>query len=326
MNIQDFEIFKRYYYIKFLNNCKEWNLSSEPYLSIVLTDYCNSNCSFCIGDLVHNKSILDFDIMKDKVIFAVEKMGVKDVLLLGGEPTMYLKLIPTINYLRSLNLEKIVITTNGIVFAQNHSLLISACNAGLTNINLSYMSTNDEKQNKYTTCDNNKRSLNFDDLNAIYDITKKYGVKLRINNNIFLGNNDDLNSILDFYYTISDTCDSVKFSPLLKVDSFSVVPVKTKWVENHILSDECYDNLFKLIENHFINRNNLSVITNNNQFGFVKNSLIPLKTPIILNWNHRGRMLNQVLNFDQINNIKLLSMGELSLSWNRESTEYFIST
>ena len=56
--------------------------------------------------------------------------------------------------------------------------------------------------------------------------------------------------------------------------------------------------------------------------------MIPLKKPIILNWNfgeYTG-MMKRVTEESKINNIKLLSNNELSLSWNRELSEYFIST
>jgi hypothetical protein len=47
-----------------------------------------------------------------------------------------------------------------------------------------------------------------------------------------------------------------------------------------------------------------------------------------MNWNfgkYTG-MMNRVIEDKQINNIKLLSNGELSLSWNKNLNEYFIKT
>jgi molybdenum cofactor biosynthesis enzyme MoaA len=320
MNVKDFEIFKTNYYKKFVNGGREFLINQEPYLDVVLTDYCNANCSFCIGDLIHEKTKIDFDILKKKVAFAVKHMGVKDVLLLGGEPTLSPILIDVIKYLKTLPLEKIIMTTNGLLL-QNEDFREKVLSAGLTNMNISFMSTNEENQKEITQA---KKELTLIDLGFISECAKRNNVHIRINNNIFKGNNDTLEKALDFYRQVHWFCDSIKFSPLLKTDSFSVVPVKTQWVQEHILSDEAYDELFTKIEEHFSGM--VSIITNDEQFGFVKNSMIPLPIPIILNWNQHGQMMRKVVDEHKINNIKLLSINELSLSWNREMKEYFIDT
>ena len=117
MNVNNFEIFKMNSYHEFVNNGKTFLINREPYLDIVLTDYCNANCSFCIADLIHDKLKLDLEKFKEKVKFAVDNMGVKECLLLGGEPTMSTLLLPAIEYLKTLNLNKIIMTTNGIRLA-----------------------------------------------------------------------------------------------------------------------------------------------------------------------------------------------------------------
>ena len=66
MKIADFEVFKfgENKYIEFINNGKSYLLNKEPYLDIVLTDYCNANCNFCIADLIHKKLSCNIDIFK----------------------------------------------------------------------------------------------------------------------------------------------------------------------------------------------------------------------------------------------------------------------
>jgi molybdenum cofactor biosynthesis enzyme MoaA len=327
MNVKDFEIFKfaDNIYTEFVNNGKVYNINRSPYLDIVLTDYCNSDCNFCIADLVHDKKVIDFDAAKEKILYAINKMNVREVLLLGGEPTMSKHLIPMIKFLKTLNLDKIVMTTNGIKLAQNKEYIEEVICSGLTNINVSFMNTNKYKQSKIT---NSKFVLTEDNLCDIYDICKDNDVLMRINSNIFKGNLDTISKINTFYNNIKACCDSVKFSPILPVDAFSVLNVKTKWCSDNLIDDEVLDRLFNDIETYYINRFGISIITNDLQFGFVKNSMIPLETPIILNWNfgkYTG-MMKRVTDLHQINNIKLLSNGELSLSWNRDLPEYFIKT
>ena len=166
------------------------------------------------------------------------------------------------------------------------------------------------------------------DIDRICNIAHDNGVKVRINNNIFLHNNDTLYDVKMFYAMMSRYADSIKFSPLLEVDSFSVVNVKTAWAKENRLPDDKVESLFNEIQNLCTDIHNVSIIHNDNQFGFVKNTLIPFKVPIILNWNfgkYTG-MMSKVVNERKINNIKLLPNNELSLSWNRELPEYFINT
>jgi molybdenum cofactor biosynthesis enzyme MoaA len=323
MNIENYEIFKRNTYHDFKNNGKTFLINDEPYLDIVLGDHCSLNCSFCIADLIHDKLRNDIDVMKEKVLFAVKNMRVKEVLLLGGEPTSQRSLIPMIEFLSKLGLNKIVMTTNGLKMARNHEYARMIFKSGLTHLNISFMNIDQYKQKEITA---SKTPLTVSDIQHIYSIAKEHGVNVRVNNNVFKGNNDSVYEMNKFYSHISQCCDSVKFSPLLKTDSFSVVDEKTKWVNENILSDKDYDTLFEDLENHYSESKGISIIKNNALFGFVKNTMIPLKTPIILNWNQHGKMMDKVVNEKKINNIKLLPNGELSLSWNREMKGYFIKT
>lgn len=323
IEIEEFEVFKQFKYEKFVNEGRLFNLSSEPYLDIVLTDYCNSDCGFCIGNLSKNKSVGNKEVYKEKIKWAVDNMNVKEVLLLGGEPTTSTMLFDIIEFCTKLNLNKICITTNGYKLKdeQFRKRLLSS---GITNINISLMNTNKEFQLKYNK---GKGFLGYEDLYNIKNISKKNNVKVRINSNIWKGNLDTLRSVRDHYTILELLCDSIKFSPLLKVDSFSVTQETNDWVNSNILLDEEYDKLFNSIINHYELTNRVSSINNQYTFGFVRNTLIPLiKTPIILNWNQHGQMMNKVVTEKKINNIKLLTNNELSLSWNKEESDYFIKT
>ena len=323
MNIADFELFKQNSYTKFVNNGREFLLNREPYLDVVLNDYCNGNCKFCIADLIHEKLNLDFEIAKKKVLFAVENMRVKDCLLLGGEPTVSKLLLPFIKFLKTLPLEKVIMTTNGIRLARDEKFREEVLSSGLTNINISFMCLDFHNQQDVTEI---RDSLTVHDIKLICKTAREHGVKVRINNNVYKGNNDTVAAMCSFYEALRPHIDSIKFSPLLKTDAFSVLDVKTRWVKDNILSDDAYDYLFSALERHYTDENNMSIIVNQELFGFVKNSMIPLDPPIILNWNQHGQMMSKVVNEHKINNLKLLPNNELSLSWNREMTQYFIDT
>lgn len=327
MKVCDYEIikFSENKYTEIKNNGKSYLLNKEPYLDIVLTDRCNSNCNFCIADLIHKKLDCSINTFKEKILFAVSEMNVREVLILGGEPTVSKDLMPIVKWLKGLDLDKIVMTTNGIRLATSEKYREEVMSSGVTHINLSLMSVDMEKQR--SIC-NSKRQVSVMDVRNIYKSANANGVKLRINNNVFIGNNDSLDSIVEFYEAIRFFCDSVKFSPILEVDDFSVINEKTAWAKQNRLSDSQCLKLFERIQDHYSYHHNVSVIENESQFGFVKNTMIPLRTPIILNWNfgeYTG-MMDKVVNERKINNIKLLPNNELSLSWNRELDEYFINT
>ncbi len=318
IEIKDYEIFRKLDYKKFENKGKTFNLSTYPYLDIVLGDHCNAKCRFCIGDLVDKKIMCNVDIFKEKIIYAIEKLGVKEVLLVGGEPTLSPNLFGMIEFLNTLKLEKICLTTNGHKLAQSCKFCEELLSSGITHLNLSFMSEDINKQ-KYINQTNNY--IDIEDLKYIYAVAEENGVKIRINNNVFKGNNDNLEDIIKFYNYVEPHCHSVKFSPLLKTDNFSVIDVVTKWVSENILSDEEYDNLWWSVENHF---SNYPLVRNKETFGFVEYSMIMKDVPIILNYNQHGQLRNKVIQENKINNIKLLATGELSLSWNRDEKEYVI--
>ena len=326
MNVQDYEIFKfsQNRYTEFENNGQSYLLNEHPYLDIVLTDKCNANCWFCCADLIHKKLDCDIEKFKAKILFAIEKMNVREVLLLGGEPTISKHLIPLIQWLSTLGLDKIVMTTNGMRMAKSPSYCSQLLTSGLTHINISFMNLDIGKRERIA----NAGTIAITDIKKIHNVASSNGVKLRINNNIFRNNNDYLREVKLFYAMMSRYSDSIKFSPLLEVDSFSVVNVKTAWAKENRLPDETVESLFNEIQDYYANVHDVSVIHNDNQFGFVKNSLIPLKVPIILNWNFGNYtgMMSKVVNERKINNIKLLPNNELSLSWNREMPKYFINT
>ena len=326
IKISDFEIFKydENKYTEFENNGKKYLLNVHPYLDVVLTDHCNSDCNFCIADLIHNKLNASFEIFKEKVLFAINNMNVKDVLILGGEPTVSKILLPMIKWLRMQNLDRVIMTTNAIAL-RNKDYRKEIFNSGLTNVNISFMNINVDKQKEITS---QKIPLTVEDLHEIYEDARLAGVKIRINNNIFYKNNDTLNDIIEFYDSVKTCCDSVKFSPLFPVDNFSVINIKTDWVNKNILPNDAVEFLFNETERYFSRKYNTAIIENDLQFGFVKNTMIPMNPPIIMNWNFGKytNMMKKVIEEKKINNLKLLPNNELSLSWNRELDEYFIST
>lgn len=321
MDLSNFEVCRKINYRVFENNREYFFLSTYPYLDIVFNDHCNAECKYCISHLVHKKEWCNIETHKKKIEYAIKNLGVKEVLLLGGEPTINDAIFEIIDFLKqNFKLNKICITTNAHRMSKDHEYAAKLLSSGITHINISLMTLNKERQ-QYINGTNSYVSIN--DLMFFKELADYYGVMIRINNNCFLNNNDSLNEIIEFYDLVKNYCHSVKFSPLLKTEGFSTVNEVTEFNQTHTLKDTQYDNLWHEIENHY---EDYPIIRNKETFGFVEYSMIMLDTPIILNYNQHNKAREKITKENKINSLKLLVTGDLSLSWNREEKEYFINT
>jgi molybdenum cofactor biosynthesis enzyme MoaA len=310
--LDNFEIFRANKYSPITINNKDYNINQQPYLDVVVTDRCNRKCKFCIADLVENKEQCKIRTTREQIDYAIENYNVKELLFVGGEPTIFSGLFDILDYFAvgpDFPLKKICITTNGDMLKKQkfRTRLFNS----VTHVNLSLMHTDIQKQ--ANIADKNV-GITINELKEIYTAAKEQHVELRINCNVFHGNLDGYQEIMEFYNIVKDYCDSVKFSPLLRVDDYSVVNEVVQFVKDNILSDEEYEQLFKNVEAAYCK---YPIVRNPLTFGFVEYSMICAETPIILNYNHRGMMADKARR-GYINNIKLLTNGNLSLSWNKE--------
>ncbi len=97
--LDNFEIFRSNSYTPYKGT--SLSLNKEPYLDIILTDFCNRKCSFCVADLIDKKKVSDTSIFKEQIDYALSNFGVKEVLLVGGEPTLAKNLFDIISYLKT---------------------------------------------------------------------------------------------------------------------------------------------------------------------------------------------------------------------------------
>jgi len=313
------EVLRKVGYRPFANRGRSYALSTYPYMDIVLHDHCGAKCRFCVAHLVHSKERLPLSPETfRKIDFAIGAMGVREVLLLGGEPTSSPDLFRMIDGLKRRPLNKICMTTNGHRLVRDHEFAERICASGLTHMNLSLMTLDPDRQ---AFISGSKVYVGPDDLRRIYALCQNNGVVLRINTNVFRGNHDSVDSLLSFYEQVMPCCSNIKFSSLLQTDYFSTVNEVTRFNREHTLSGEEYDALFGEVEALFPD-----VIVNNATLGFVKNTLITLPTPLIFNYNHGGKLMKMFVEEGKIHGVKLLPTGDLSYSWNREAEEFFVDT
>ncbi len=275
-------------------------VSNNAYLSIVATNKCQRNCFYCINSHTDKTLELPIDKAIENIQKVVSKYSIKEAVILGGEPLLHSDIISLCEKVKQTGIQKLYLTTNGIKLVNNETL-IDGLSKYLTGINISF---------------HNEDFITISDLTEIYSQFHIRGVKVRINTNIWRGNHDTLQSLLDFLSLISTACDEIRVSNLIPKDSFSVNEISND--TSLILSNEEYENLFtKYLSYESISH---SIFVNEKTLGFVKYYLIPSKVPVILNWNIGSTVSEQVCENDtkrkEINTFKCLVNGEISLSWN----------
>lgn len=113
---------------------------SHNYLRISLTEKCNLRCVYCMPEhgipvhqLTPRNDLLSLDERKQLLrVFA--QLGITKLRFTGGEPTISNQLHELIHYSKSLNINFIGITTNGLLLKQQ---LDDLTKAGLTSVNIS---------------------------------------------------------------------------------------------------------------------------------------------------------------------------------------------
>lgn len=299
------EVLRECHYIK--NDKLNAMVSNNLYLSVVVTNACQCNCPYCINSLTDKSLQLPLEKSKANIKKAVDEFGIKEAVILGGEPTLYPDLMYLIKFLKcECGLRKVGLTTNGIKL-KDLLFLNRLVGTGIDFINISY-----HQHGEF---------LHPTDMLDIYhrfcDIKKPYQ-KIRINTNVWKGNNDNIKSLLEFIGQISVYCDEIRVSNIIRKDNFSVNPNAVDEAEKMYINDKDYEVLFnQLLDSYKLN---YSIVHNSAALGFVNYYLIPTKVPIILNWNINSKVSEQVcennLSNNKIHTIKCLVTGDISLSWN----------
>lgn len=283
-------------------------VSDNLYLSIVATNSCQCDCPYCINSLTDRTLQMPLEKAKKNILKAIKELGVKEAVILGGEPTLYKDLIPLIIFLKETGLRKVGLTTNGINL-KDTEFLINLIHTGIDFINISY---------------HNEDFITFDELYDIYNFFKseKYSwQKIRINTNIWKGNHDNLEELDYFINQISLCCDEIRVSNIIHKDSFSVNSNNREDADNMYMTDEEYKKLFtEFIE---LKEKDYTIIYNPNALGFVQYYLIPSKVPVIVNWNIDSKVSEQIcennLQEKKIHTVKCIVTGDISLSWNTDN-------
>jgi len=86
------------------------NQTTKDYMSLVLTHECNKKCPFCVDKYRGSGETISIENVKKAISFGKEQ-GIKDMLLIGGEPTIH----PKIDIISSMVKDagfRVIMTTN----------------------------------------------------------------------------------------------------------------------------------------------------------------------------------------------------------------------
>lgn len=182
------------------------------YIRISITDRCNLRCVYCMPnegvDFVPHENILTYEeIIRLCQSFA--KLGIRKVKLTGGEPLVRKDLAYLIQSIKEIEgIEKVTVTTNGILLAEQ---MDSLAKAGVDGINISLDTLNAEHFAKLTRFDGLDRVKA-----GINEALKYKNVTLKINCVPLRQDNSDDN-ILSMVSLAKDNLLHVRFIEIMPI-------------------------------------------------------------------------------------------------------------
>ena len=181
------------------------------YIRISITDRCNLRCGYCMPECgvpsVSHDMILRFDeIVRLVKIFC--SLGIKNVKITGGEPLVRKGAVGLIKDIKAIDgIEKVSLTTNGILLSENLNALAEA---GIEGINISLDTLDRQKYMKIT---------GFDGLNTVLKVIDECRafpeIRIKINA-VTLDdyNRDEICTLADFAADMGVTLRFIEMMPL----------------------------------------------------------------------------------------------------------------
>lgn len=198
------------------------------WLEVMLTSKCNGSCSWCIEKEGHRPTkVADWSVLVKKIL----ETGKEDILLLGGEPTLYKNLRSIVQTLHA-HQRNVYITTNGSCLSEEYVNKHLSC---LSWINISIHSYDLAENQKITGVNLNTKHF----YNAV-ERFHKLGIPVRLNCNIIKAHIDSEDEALKYIeFAKYNDISSVRFAEL-KLDE-----------ENFVCLADIFDNKYGLNKDPF---------------------------------------------------------------------------
>ncbi|MBE5821367.1 MAG: radical SAM protein [Clostridiales bacterium] len=172
---------------------------------------CNNNCSWCYArNQLSSKCKMDIEMAK----MAVDKLkmrGVRKIVLIGGEPTIYPNFIELVKYIHVKDI-KVVVASNGRIF-KNIEFAQKAKEAGIDSVDISIKAT-DKKTYIDNTC-----ADGFQEMIDGYHNLKKVGIKVTASYVIVNDSTEEFDKLIYFLEKENFTSISLQFvKPCLSLE------------------------------------------------------------------------------------------------------------
>jgi len=142
---------------------------SIDYVRISVTDRCDLRCTYCmpaegVPPIQHSEVLSYEEILR--IVKLLAQLGVKKVRLTGGEPLVRKGLSSLVSNIKEIEgIEKVVLTTNGMLLSENLPDLVSA---GLDGVNVSIDAINEDVFQQITRRSGVNKVLNSIDASLKY--------------------------------------------------------------------------------------------------------------------------------------------------------------
>lgn len=198
----------------------------QDWLEVYLTGKCNGKCSWCVEKDGY-KPIYHAPV--STLVDRVLESGKRNVILLGGEPTLYPGIEQIINLLYTRD-KNVYLTTNG---SKLSPVFVNRKLYNLRGLNISVHHYQYEKNREIT-------GVNLENLTAAIETAHKHNIRVRLNCNCIHGYIDSACEINNYIrYAIDIGADKVRFAEL-KNDAENFVDLAKIMNYTYGLNDDPY--------------------------------------------------------------------------------------
>lgn len=173
---------------------------------------CNNNCSWCYAkNTLQSKCIMSIENAK-LAVDELARRNVKNIVLIGGEPTIYPHFFDLAKYIKSKGI-KVRVPSNGRKF-KNLEFAEMAKNAGIDSVDISIKAITEEEYYK------NTNSYGLNEMLQGYHNLKKVGIHVTASYVIVNDNKKDFDKLVTFLLHNNITTIGLQFvKPTLSLDS-----------------------------------------------------------------------------------------------------------
>ena len=221
---------------------QEFNIAKSTRLHIKMTDACNAICPFCVARLGKLREEHIIDNLQQKIDVAINKLNVKNVVLLGGEPTISKNLFPILNELKSYkdDLSEITIITNGVKL-HDMEFVRRLSESPITAVNISIHHWETQRNDDLMHI----KSLERNELIQIRDILHKNNKQLWLSVVLMKGVVDSAEKILKYIKHFATVVDQIRMFPISYTKEHETISEVANFTKSHLLEVSDLNNMIK---------------------------------------------------------------------------------